>query len=43
MMLEAVVRTHPNREHALDCLAGDLFLPDDSAPELIDNDFDGMS
>jgi hypothetical protein len=52
LLLEAIVRTHPNREHALDLLMGDLAcaevatMPDEREradfDTAIDNDFDGL-
>jgi hypothetical protein len=50
LLLEAIVRTHPNRERALDRLMGDLVCPE-VEPVVIeqaefdmsfDNDFDGL-
>jgi len=49
LLLEAVIRTHPNRERALDRLMGDLtdvaVEPDERNPgnsdTFVDNDFDG--
>ena len=51
LLLEAVVRSHPNRENALDRLLADVSADDRAAAEederarfdmQIDNDFDGM-
>ena len=51
LLLEAIVRTHPNRECALDHLLGDLACPEvEVHPEVasaevdmsFDNDFDGL-
>ena len=49
LLLEAIIRTHPNQVGALDRLLGDVVgdaaIDDSDAPVhvLIDNDFDGMS
>ncbi len=48
LLLEAIVRAHPNREDALDRLLADVSADETSDParpelERIDNDFDGMS
>ena len=51
MMLEAVVRTHPNRDRALDRLLADVaddvppaaWLPAALGEHFVDNDFDGMA
>lgn len=42
LLLEAVVRTHPNREHALDRLMDDLAGLDPPAQIYHDNDFDRL-
>jgi hypothetical protein len=48
LLLEAIIRTHPNGERALDRLMADVSTHDgDEAEEqpepMIDNDFDGLS
>ena len=48
LLLEAIVRAHPNREDALDRLLADVSADETSDTarpglEMIDNDFDGMS
>jgi hypothetical protein len=50
LLLGAVLRTHPNREQALDRLLADVIVADDADEERaraefdmgVDNDFDGM-